>query len=123
MKNKPIIIIAGEPYSIFSEILIKSLKKYSVKKPIIIIGSFDLIKNQINKLGYNFRPKKINFNNKIKNTKFNLSKINIIDVNFKYKKIFDKISKISNKYIFECFRLAIDISKKINVAGIINGPN
>ena len=122
MKDKPIIIIAGEPYSIFSEILIKSLKKYSVKKPIIIIGSFNLIKNQINKLGYNFRPKKINFNNKIKNTKFNLSKINIIDVNFKYKKIFDKISKISNKYIFECFRLAIDISKKINVAGIINGP-
>ena len=32
MKNKPIILIAGEPYSIFFEIFFKSLKKKSIKK-------------------------------------------------------------------------------------------
>ena len=39
MIKKPIIIIWGEPNSVFSEILIKALRKYKNKKPIIFIGS------------------------------------------------------------------------------------
>ena len=38
--TKPIIIISGEPNSIFSEILVKSFKSYKNKKPIILIGSY-----------------------------------------------------------------------------------
>ena len=46
MKNKPIVLIAGEPYSIFFEIFLKSLKKIKIKKldnPIILIGSKKLL--------------------------------------------------------------------------------
>ena len=53
MKNKPIIVIAGEPYSIFFEIFFKSLKKKSVKNiknPILIIGSKKLLKKQMTML-------------------------------------------------------------------------
>ena len=49
MRKKPIIIIWGEPNSIFSEILIKTLKNYKNKKPIIFIGSKKLIELQLKK--------------------------------------------------------------------------
>ena len=42
MNKKPIIIVAGEPYSIFFEILFKSLKAKeikSIRSPIVIIAS------------------------------------------------------------------------------------
>ena len=32
MKNNPILIVAGEPFSIFIEIFLKTLKKIEVKK-------------------------------------------------------------------------------------------
>jgi len=32
MKNKPLIIISGEPYSIFIEIFLKTIKKKKIKK-------------------------------------------------------------------------------------------
>ena len=50
MKNKPIIIISGEPYSIFLEIFFKIFKTKLVKnyrRPIILIGSSNLVKMQI----------------------------------------------------------------------------
>ena len=42
MNIKPILIIAGEPYSVFSEILFKSTKE-KFKSPIVIIGSKNLL--------------------------------------------------------------------------------
>ena len=59
MKNKPIIIICGDPKSTFNEILIKTLKNKIYKKsslPIIVIGSKKLIKKEARKL-----KTKINF--------------------------------------------------------------
>ena len=47
MENKPILILAGEPNSIFSEIFIKSLNRIKVKKPIIFISSKKLMLNII----------------------------------------------------------------------------
>ena len=46
--NKPIAIIAGEPNSISSEIIFKSwkLRKQYTHKPIVIIGSIDLLNKQ-----------------------------------------------------------------------------
>ena len=49
MKNKPILIVAGEPKSIFFEILFKSIKFQNFKSPLIIIASFDLLKKQMKK--------------------------------------------------------------------------
>ena len=37
MNYKPILIVAGEPNSIFFEIFLKSLKKKKLKSPIILI--------------------------------------------------------------------------------------
>ena len=51
MKTKPIIVVCGEPFSVFSELFFKLYKKkffYKLKKPIILIGSEKLI-YEINK--------------------------------------------------------------------------
>ena len=53
MKNKPIILVAGEPYSIFFEIFFKSLKRKSIRSisnPIILIASKKLLINQMRSL-------------------------------------------------------------------------
>ena len=50
MTYKPIIIVAGEPNSIFSEIFFKSIKVKKFKSPIILIASYNLIKLQMKKL-------------------------------------------------------------------------
>ena len=73
------------------------------------------------KLGFNF---KINIVNKDK-INFNLldrKKINLINVDFEFNKIFDKISNKSNSYINQSFDIALKILKKNKCAGLINGP-
>ena len=54
MNYKPIIIVAGEPYSIFLEIFFKSIKQKKIKKPIILIVSKKLFAKQMKKLNFNF---------------------------------------------------------------------
>ena len=121
MNNKPIIIVAGEPNSIFSEIFSKALKKYKPKKPIILIISKKLLTKQLNlikaKLEINIIDKKKFFRKKI-----NLKKINILDVDYKFNKPFEKVSYKSKTYIAECFNIAIKIMKKKRTSGLINGP-
>ena len=65
MNFNPIIILWGEPNSVFTEIFLKSIRLYKNKKPIILIGSLDLFKAQIKKL----------------KIKFNYKMINLIDIN------------------------------------------
>lgn len=121
MNFDPIIIIWGEPNSIFTEIFLKSLKKYKSRKPLILIGSFELFKDQIKKLRVNF-----NFNlvNLIKKDLKNISekKLNFININYRYKKPFEKISPKSNNYLSNCFNLAFKINENHNISGLINGP-
>tara|TARA_B110000444_G_scaffold190255_1_gene179808 strand:- start:353 stop:1324 length:972 start_codon:yes stop_codon:yes gene_type:complete len=121
MNFNPIIIVWGEPNSIFTEIFLKSLKKYNSRKPLILIGSFKLFKDQIKKLKISFN---LNLVNIIKNDLNNLSKkkLNFINVNYNYKKPFEKISLKSNNYLSNCFNLAFQISKNHNISGLINGP-
>ena len=47
MKNKPIILVASEPNSIFLEIFFKSIKLYKNKNPLILICSEKIIKKQM----------------------------------------------------------------------------
>ncbi len=124
MRSKPIILIAGEPYSVFYEIFFKSLKNKNIKKiksPILIIGSKKLLKDQMNSLNYKFSVNEID-KDFLKLKKIKNNKINIINVNFKYKKIFDKISNKSNNYINECCDVAIDLVGKTKSKVLINGP-
>ena len=64
MNYKPILIICGEPNSVFSEILIKSLKIYKSKKPIILIGSSKLLNAQFMKLGLRLKLNELNLKKK-----------------------------------------------------------
>ncbi len=121
MKNNPIIIICGEPNSVFSEIMIKSFKNYKSNKPIVLIGSLKLIKSQFKKLNIRYSLNLISFSkNKFQNLKKN--KINILNINYIFKKPFEKISYKSNTYISNCFKKAFEIIKKKQISGLINGP-
>jgi len=90
MNYKPIIIVAGEPNSIFFELFFKIIKK-KIKSPIILIASKKLILKQAKLL-----KKKISFNitneSKVLKEVNNLKKINLIDINFEQKKAFNKIT-------------------------------
>ena len=121
MKLKPIIVVSGEPHSIFLEIFFKSVHNQKIKRPIILIVSKDLFFAQMKKLGFNLQINLIDFS-KIKNTSLSLKKINLVNVDFKFKKAFDKISDRSNSYINNCFTISLKILKKIKCAGLINGP-
>ena len=58
MKNKTILVVAGEPNSIFLEIFFKALKKKKFKCPIVLICSEKILKLQMKH--FNFKRKVIN---------------------------------------------------------------
>tara|TARA_Y100001970_G_scaffold218050_2_gene267296 strand:+ start:3555 stop:4535 length:981 start_codon:yes stop_codon:yes gene_type:complete len=124
VKNKPLLIVLGEPNSIFSEILFKTYKKKIVQKinrPIVIIGSENLLRSQMRALKYTSKIKKIS-NLDLKNLKLDKKIINIIDVQYKFKKNFDKISKNSKNYINNCFKIALKLLNEKLAYALINGP-
>ena len=124
MKNSPLIILLGEPNSIFSEILFKTYKNNSIKKikrPIVVIGSINLLRSQMKLLKYFIEIKQIKLSD-IKNIKFNRKIIYIINVNYKFKKTFDKISDKSNSYINNCFDTALKLINNKSAKALINGP-
>jgi 4-hydroxy-L-threonine phosphate dehydrogenase PdxA len=117
---KPIIIVAGEPNSIFFELFFKVIKK-KIKSPIILIASKKLIVKQAKIL-----RTKINFyissEFEIIKKKNKLKKINLIDVDFKQSDAFSKITTKSNHYIENCFDIAIKLLKNNVSNKFINGP-
>ena len=85
MKNKPILIVAGEPYSIFFEIFFKSLKAKeikSIRSPIVIIASKKILIEQMKKLNFFFKIRLIDKNF-----------INIRSINKKSIRIFKNFNK------------------------------
>ncbi len=120
--KKPIAIIAGEPNSISSEIIFKSWKqknKYK-HKYFFIIGSIKLLKLQMKFLNYNIKIKKIDKHFNIKDLSRNV--MPVYDVEYNQKKAFQNISVKSNKYIFECFKIALKLINKKKINGFINCP-
>ena len=121
MKNSPILIVAGEPYSIFIEIFLKAFNKIKVKKKIILIVSKKLFIKQMKKLNFKYQINLLdNKNLNLKN--LSKTKINIININFNFKKTFDTISNRSNSYIEESFDTALKLMKTKKFKGLINGP-
>ena len=121
MNYKPIIIVAGEPNSIFLEIFFKCIQKNYYKSPLIIIVCKKLLIKQMQHFGFKFKINQINLDN-VSFKKLNNKKINIIDVDYNFKNIFEKISKKSNNYINESFSIALEIIKKNKFSKFINGP-
>ena len=122
MVYKPIIVVAGEPNSIFVEIFAKSLRYKKFKSPIVLIASQNLIKLQMKKLNIKMKIRLINSLNLIKNFQLDNKKINLINVNYNQKKPFDKISSKSNRYIKKSFDVALEIMNKKISNKFVNGP-
>ena len=121
MNYSPIIIVAGEPNSIFFEIFFKALKTKRFKSPIILVASLSLLKLQMNKLGLKKKIKLINLP-LLMNLKLNNRSINLINIKYNQNKPFEKLSSKSNTYIKQSFELALKILKKKITNKFINGP-
>ena len=121
MKIKPIIIVAGEPNSVFLEIFLKSIKFRKFKRPLILICSLKLLEMQMRKLKSKHKINIINYDN-LKNNKLNNKIINLIDIEFDQKTAFKKISSKSKSYINESFKIAFKIIKSGITDKLINGP-
>tara|TARA_B100000989_G_C19454866_1_gene433540 strand:+ start:126 stop:1091 length:966 start_codon:yes stop_codon:yes gene_type:complete len=121
MNHKPIIIVAGEPNSIFFEIYFKALKKHNYKNPLIIIGSYNILLLQMKKFHFSMKIKLININ-KINNYVFDNKSINLINIKYFQKKVFEKSSKKSNPYINNCFNVAFKLLNDGFTDKLINGP-
>ncbi len=121
MIYKPIIIVAGEPNSIFLEIFFKALTYKKFKSPIILIASLNLLKLQMKKLNIKKNIKLLN-SIKLNEYKLNNKSINLININYNPHKPFENISSKSNHYIEQSFELAIKILQKKITNKFINGP-
>ena len=121
MNYKPIIVVSGEPNSIFFEIFFKSLKIHKYKSPIIIIASKKLLQAQMKRLSFFFEINIID-KNFDKFNQLNNKKINLINIEYKFNKCFEKISNKSNAYIKKSFDVALKIITKNKFSKLINGP-
>ena len=52
MNYSPILVVSGEPNSIFLEIFFKVLKLKNIRSPIILISSENILKLQMKKLKF-----------------------------------------------------------------------
>ena len=121
MGKEPIIIVGGEPNSVFLEIFFKCLKTNSYKSPLIIIISKKLLQEQMKKLDFDFKINDIR--KELKDfSKLTNKKINLINIDYKFKNCFEKITSKSNDYINETFKIALNFIKQNNLSKFINGP-
>ena len=120
MIKKKIVIVFGDPNSINSEIIYKTWKKLnnSIKKRICIVGNIDLIQKQFSILGYNLKLVEL----KKLNGKIDVKKLNIININLKFKNPFKVLKKESCKFIKDSLNLAHSFSEKKYIDGFINCP-
>ena len=114
LKNfKPILLVAGDPKSVFLEILFKSLKKEKFKNPLILIVNKQLLLSQMRILKYKFKLNELD--KKIINyDSLDNKKINFIDIPFN--------SKFVTKNIYQSFEKALTLLKKDKKMNLINGP-
>ena len=121
MNYDPILVVSGEPNSVFLEIFFKILKKKKIKNPLILISSEKILKLQMNKLRF---KKDIRILNVLKLDKYKLNNksINLLNVDYRNLRAFEKITSKSNSYIKGSFDLAFRILKKGKIKKLINGP-
>ncbi len=107
-------IILGEPNSINSEILAKSI---ACKKKAVIIGSYDLLKSQLKILKISRKLKKIQ---RVEDIKKPDKYLNVLDVPLKFKKPFYVNTKNSSVYVKKCLITGHKLCLKKKIKGIIN---
>ena len=121
MNYNPILIVTGEPNSIFLEIFFKVQKKYKIINPVILISSNRLLVMQMKKLKFKKKIKLLD-HSKLNKYKLDNKTINLINVDYHPSHAFEKISNKSNIFIEKSFKLAFEILKKYKISKFINGP-
>ena len=121
MKVKPIIIVAGEPNSIFFEILFKSIKLEKFKSPLILICCIKKLKQEMKRFNFKKDLRLLKFNSLWK-TKLDNKKINILNVELKKSTILSQNLKMSNNYIKNSFEIAFKLIKNKFSNKLLNGP-
>ena len=121
MNYSPILIVSGEPNSIFLEIYFKILRINKIKSPLILISSERLLRLQMKKLRFKKKIRNLDVS-KLDQYKLNNTSINLINVKYNPKKAFEKISKNSNGFLKNSFEIAFKILKKGKIKKLINGP-
>ena len=118
--NNKIIILAGDPNSINSEIIAKSWKKLNIqiKKKIYLIGNYELINSQLKEIN-----KKIN-TLKVKNLDETtaLNYLKIIDIPISYTNPFKIALADSANYVLKSLNYAHELCLKKKIKGFINCP-
>jgi len=121
MKIKPILLVAGEPNSVFLEIFFKSIKNIKIRSPLVLICCKNDLKKQLSR----FKVKKnlrILKSKKINDYSLNNRMINIIDVPLKKSPNKKQNNLFITEYIKLSFELGIKLLKSRYTYKFINGP-
>ena len=113
MKNNFIIIVAGEPKSVFLEVFFKAIKYKKYKSPIILICNKKILTDHMKKNNF-MRKLNILKLDELKKYKLNNICINLINVKFNRSKV--------NQYLNESFRIAFKLIKDKLSIKLVNGP-
>lgn len=79
MKTNPILIVPGDPKSVFFEILFKSLKNRLFKSPIILICCKQILRKEIKKFKFKKKINEIDIN-ELDNIKAFSKKLYLINI-------------------------------------------
>ena len=117
---KKIILISGDPNSINSELIYKSLKKIkkNLRKKIYLISNHNLLKSQLKKLKLKLDFSIIKSIDETVNNK----RIKMIDLKLNFKNPFKVKKKEASKFVLRSLNLAHNIAFNRNDVGIINCP-
>ena len=119
MNYKPIVILNGEPNSVFLEIFFKALKK-KYRSHIILISSIKLLKHYMKKFNFKKNINIIDINN-LKKKKLKKDSINLINLDINLNN-FKKISPRSNDFIKKSFDTGLKLTQNGFTNKLINGP-
>ena len=119
MNYKPIVILNGEPNSVFLEIFFKALKK-KYRSHIILISSIKLLKHYMKKFNFKKNINIIDINN-LKKKKLKKNSINLINIDINLN-TYKKISPRSNDFIKKSFDTGLKLIQNGFTNKLINGP-
>ena len=120
-KLKPVLIVAGEPNSVFLEIYFKALKKNIFKSPLILICCKNNLQQQMKKLKFKKDLRVIELD-KIKTLRLDNKKINLINIKCKKSSNINQNRKFIKIYIKDSFDCAFKLIKDKFTHKFINGP-
>ena len=117
MKNK-IIIVTGDPNSINSELIYKSWKKIniSLKKKIVLISNYKLLKEQFKMLNYPIKITKIDDLDAQRSN----SSLKIIDIKLNFINSFKVSKKNASKFVIKSLNYAHKLALNKDYKGLIN---